>query len=159
MSSSAAVAYKGDPQLIIVSDLFGGQKTLKHVLNEPLDAHDLITKGIPRPAFVHFLKSLRFISSSIALEKAIGISERTLQRHKGDLEKHLSHEQSSRTWKFAHILAKATTVFGSQEEAEKWMVEPAIGLNGNTPIDLIATTAGADLVETFLDQIDHGVYV
>src|SRR3546814_20201970 len=76
-----------------------------------------------------------------------------------DAKKLLSKEQSGRAWKFAEIVAKATRVFGSQDKAEDWMEEPAIGLNGNAPIDLLSTTAGTELVENFLDQIEYGVYV
>jgi putative toxin-antitoxin system antitoxin component (TIGR02293 family) len=56
-------------------------------------------------------------------------------------------------------LAKATEVMGSQRHAEEWLSEPATGLNGQKPIDLLATAAGTDLVETFLGQIEYGVYV
>lgn len=61
--------------------------------------------------------------------------------------------------KFTEILAKATELFGSRQEAEHWLERPAIGLNRHRPIDLLAMPAGADLVETFLSQIEFGVYV
>src|SRR3546814_11534767 len=75
-----------------------------------------------------------------------------------DAKKLLSKEQSGRAWKFAEIVAKATRVFGSQDKAEDWMEEPAIGLNGNAPIDLLSTTAGPELVENFPVQIEYGSY-
>jgi putative toxin-antitoxin system antitoxin component (TIGR02293 family) len=61
--------------------------------------------------------------------------------------------------KFAEILAKATELFGSLQEAEHWLARPAIGLNRQRPVDLLATPAGVELVETFLSQIEFGVYV
>lgn len=61
--------------------------------------------------------------------------------------------------KFAEILAKATELFGSRQEAEHWLERPAIGLNRHRPIDLLATPAGAELVKTFLAQIEFCVYV
>lgn len=61
--------------------------------------------------------------------------------------------------KFAEILAKATELFGSRQEAEHWLDRPAIGLNRHRPIDLLATPAGAELVKTFLSQIEFGVYI
>jgi putative toxin-antitoxin system antitoxin component (TIGR02293 family) len=70
----------------------------------------------------------------------------------------LSHEQSGRTWKLAEILAKATDVLGSREEAEQWLERPAMGLNQRRPIDLLATPAGVEMVETFLERLDYGVY-
>ncbi|MBB4366824.1 putative toxin-antitoxin system antitoxin component (TIGR02293 family) [Bradyrhizobium sp. CIR18] len=65
----------------------------------------------------YFVSHLIFIQTD-SLEKAFGMSLRTFQRRKGAPDKPLSQEQSGRTWKFAEILAKATDVFGSQEEAE-----------------------------------------
>ncbi len=56
------------------------------------------------------------------------------------------------------ILATATEVLGSQEAAERWMEEPAIGLDQRRPIDLLSTSAGMDIVKTFLERLQHGVY-
>ena len=96
---------------------------------------------------------------AVALEKAVGMSLRTLQRRRADPGLPLSVDQSGRVWKFAEILAKATEVMGTQRDAEEWLDEPAMGLNGQKPLDLLATAAGTELVETFLGQIEYGVYV
>ena len=74
------------------------------------------------------------------------------------MPKRLSQEQSGRLWKFAEILEKAISVFGSQAEAEQFLDRPAIGLNQNRPIDLLATPAGVELVETHLERMKYGVY-
>jgi putative toxin-antitoxin system antitoxin component (TIGR02293 family) len=87
------------------------------------------------------------------------MSLRTYQRHRDAPAKPLNKEQSGRTWKFAEILALATAVFGSQEEAEQWLERPATGLNQRRPIDLLETPAGVELVESFLRRIEYGVYV
>ena len=59
----------------------------------------------------------------------------------------------------AEILAKASAILGSQEDAERWLQTLAIGLNRQRPIDLLATRAGAEIVENFLSQLEYGVYV
>jgi putative toxin-antitoxin system antitoxin component (TIGR02293 family) len=59
---------------------------------------------------------------------------------------------------FAEILVKATAVLGSQEEAEQWLLRPAMGLDQRRPIDLLATTAGAEIVQDFLGRLEYGVY-
>jgi putative toxin-antitoxin system antitoxin component (TIGR02293 family) len=86
------------------------------------------------------------------------MSVRTFQRRKDMPAKLLSQEQSGRTWKFAEILAKATDVLGSQDEAEQWLERPAIGLDRRRPIDLLATPAGVELVEQHLTRLEYGVY-
>jgi putative toxin-antitoxin system antitoxin component (TIGR02293 family) len=73
--------------------------------------------------------------------------------------KPLTPEQSGRAWKFAEILAKATLLLGSQEEAERWLERPATGLDQQRPIDLLATPAGVAIVEDFLLRLEHGVYM
>jgi len=107
----------------------------------------------------HLVGTLALVRSGPSLEKAVGISLRTLQRRKAAPAKRLSQEQSGRTWKFAEILAKASAIFGSQEEAERWLERPAMGLNQRRPLDLLATPTGIELVEDFLERLEYGVYM
>lgn len=139
-------------------ELFGGPNVLRHRVSSPLDAHEMILQGIPGQALEKLVARLRVLNAGDVFEKAFGMSERTFQRHKSDRSRILNTEQSSRTWNFARILAKATSVLGSQEEAEKWMIQPAIGLDNRRPIDLMSTAAGTDLVQEFLERLDYGVY-
>lgn len=141
-----------------VATLLGGQKILRAKVDSPLDAHEMILRGIPSRALRHLFDQLVVLRTTDSLEKAVGMSLRTFQRRKDAGSKALSQEQSGRTWKFAEILAKATEVLGSQEEAEKWLDRPAIGLNQRRPIDLLATPAGVKLVENHLTRLAYGVY-
>lgn len=146
-------------ETVDVADLFGGEKGLKHDVSNPVAIHELILVGIPGAALERLVKQLPAISDdSDAFEKAFGMSERTFQRHKADRTRMLSPEQSSRTWNFARLLAKAATVLGSQANAENWMLQPALGLEGRRPIDLLATAAGSDIVREYLERLDYGVY-
>lgn len=139
--------------------LLGGDRIMKRPVCTALDAHDLIVEGIPSKSLLHLVEGVRFLSAGDALNKAIGISIRTLQRRKSDApDKALSTEQSSRAWRFAEIIAKATDIMGSQEAAETWILEPAIGLDNRRPIDLLASSAGAEAVEDYLTRLEYGVY-
>ncbi len=119
-------------------DLFGGPNVVKHPVSSSIEAHDMILHGIPSQALEKLVHHLIFIDVTDAFEKAFGMSERTFQRYKSDHSRRLSAEQSSRTWNFARILTKATSVLGSQAEAEKWMMQPAMGLENRRPIELLA---------------------
>jgi putative toxin-antitoxin system antitoxin component (TIGR02293 family) len=141
-----------------VADLLGGAQVLRHRLRNPLDAHEMLLQGLPGEALVHLVDSLAVLRKPASLEKAVGMSLRTFQRRRDTPAKPLSQEQSGRTWKFAEILAKATAVLGSQEEAEQWLERPAIGLDRRRPIDLLATQAGVEIVEDFLERLEYGVY-
>ncbi len=136
-----------------VADLLG----LRRKLRSPIDVHEALVHGLPGAALTHLIGRLATIHSA-SLEKAVGMSVRTVQRRKGAPAKPLSQEQSGRTWKFAEILAKATAVLGSQDDAEQWLERPAIGLDQRRPIDLLATPAGTRIVEDYLERLELGVY-
>jgi len=142
-----------------VVDLLGGARFMPRPPRTPLDAHEMLLKGLPGRALSHLIDNLVVIEKTASLEKAVGMSLRTFQRRRDRPAKRLSQEQSGRTWKFAEILAKATEVFGTQEEAEQWLERPAIGLDERRPIDLLQTPAGVELVQKFLTQLEYGVYV
>jgi putative toxin-antitoxin system antitoxin component (TIGR02293 family) len=146
-------------QLQRVARLLGGPQVLRHPLRSALDAHEMLLHGLPGKALTCLIDNLLVIQGTASLEMAVGMSLRTFQRRKRKPAKLLSQEQSGRTWKFAEILAKATEMFGSQEDAEQWLERPAIGLDRRRPIDLLATPAGVELVEDYLRRIEYGVYV
>jgi putative toxin-antitoxin system antitoxin component (TIGR02293 family) len=160
--ASASVAVRGgeDDSTQRVADLLGGFRVLHRRLSNPLDAHELLSNGLPGAALTHLVSNLHVLRNPESLEKAVGMSLRTFQRRRDPAAKAkpLTAEQSARTWKFAEILAKATEVFGSQAEAEAWMERPAIGLEQHRPIDLLTTPAGVEVVETFLGRLEYGVY-
>jgi putative toxin-antitoxin system antitoxin component (TIGR02293 family) len=71
------------------------------------------------------------------------------------LEVHMTTRQE----RYATIFSKAVQVLGSEASAREWMGQPAIGLDQQIPATLVKTAGGAELVDTYLDQIEHGVYV
>ena len=140
-----------------ISDLLGGRRVLGFMVESELDAHALLHRGLPRAALSNLIGKLQVMPVDEASE-ALGISLRTLQRHKSTPAAPLDVQQSGRAWKFAEILAKATRVLGSQDEAEQWLRRPAIGLNQERPLDLLTTPAGLKLVEDYLGRLEYSVY-
>ncbi|MDO8912644.1 MAG: DUF2384 domain-containing protein [Phenylobacterium sp.] len=141
-----------------VSALLGGRDILRRDVDGPLDAHELLQAGLPARALTHLVDHVRLLRSPDQFEKAVGMSQRTLQRRREELHRPLNPEQGGRTWKFAEVLAKATAVFGSQLEAEQWLQHPAMGLNQRKPLDLLSTAAGIEAVEEHLGRLEYGVY-
>lgn len=158
LPAKPAPAQADTPELQQVAALLGGSRVLQHALTGPLDAHEMLVQGLPGTALQHLVDNLLILRKTASLEKAVGMSLRTFQRRRDAPAKPLNQEQSGRTWKFARILAKATAVLGSQQEAEQWLERPATGLNQRRPIDLLATPAGVELVEDFLQRLEYGVY-
>lgn len=138
--------------------VLGGAKSVGRPVRNRLEAHETIQKGFRAGVLDYLRKQLVTLDASRDLEKALGISMRTVQRRKKTPNRRLSPEQSGRAWKFAEILGKATRLFGSQEEAEAWLERPAMALNQRKPIDLLSTPAGIESLEQLLGRIEYGVY-
>jgi putative toxin-antitoxin system antitoxin component (TIGR02293 family) len=149
-----------DQRLGKVANLLGGRKVLRRQPATQLEAHEMLSDGLPARSMKSLVGHLSILGRSTepSLAKVLGTSLRTIQRQKNAPNKRLSPEQSGRMWKFAEVLAKATDVFGSQSDAEQWMQRPAMGLDGRRPIDLLLTPPGTELVEDFLERIEQGIY-
>jgi len=158
--SGKTVAFKPSPRRkwSTAESVIGGKEVLGRTLSTPLDAHRAIEDGFPNSAMHALVDGFSILDPSVVVDKALGISTRTLQRSREHPNKKLSIEQSSRLWATAELIETALRVFGNQEAVERWMMQPAIGLDDQRPIDLIATSAGSDVVRTFLNRLDYGVY-
>jgi putative toxin-antitoxin system antitoxin component (TIGR02293 family) len=88
---------------------------------------------------------------------SIVIPERTLKHRKSRKER-LSREESDKAIRTARLLARAQSIFGSQEKALLWMRQAKQRFGGRTPLDMLTTEAGGRLVEEMLIQIDEGMF-
>ena len=52
----------------------------------------------------------------------------------------------------------AIRVLGSRELAEHWLAQPALALDGQRPLDLLATAPGVEAVKDLLTRMEFGVY-
>ena len=69
----------------------------------------------------------------------------------------LSQVQSDRFTRFLRLFQMATDTFGSPNKGIDWLNRSTRALDGQTPMGLLDTEAGARLVETLLTRIDHGI--
>jgi putative toxin-antitoxin system antitoxin component (TIGR02293 family) len=134
--------------------LMGGAKALRLRAATPLALHDVVGKGLPPVAFEGLAKSLRL--EHRALLAAVTVSPRTLARrqHEGTL----SAEESDRLLRVARIAAQAEEALGGREPAIAWLHAQNRALGGKTPLDLVRTDAGAELVSDVLGRLEHGVF-
>ena len=112
-----------------------------------------IEKGFPVRAITNLLQA-GFSRAEIG--KVI-IPERTL-KHRRSRKEPLSKEESDKALRTARILAEARTLFGSTEAALQWMRTAKRRFAGRTPVEMIATEAGARLVEEMLVQTEEGLF-
>ena len=163
MGTSSAVAQRSVERQIAdndragAGDLLGGARLLRRLPLSRAEVHARIVDGIPYSA-LFFLTEHVTVLSEEDVANVVGISTRTLRRQKDEPKKSMPTDLASKTWLFAETLAKATDVFGGRREAERWMSESAMGLDGARPIDLLRTLQGAELVNEFLSRLEYGVY-
>jgi putative toxin-antitoxin system antitoxin component (TIGR02293 family) len=138
-------------------DFLGGARLIKRRPSSRAEVHAMLVDGIPYAVLFHLTSSIRALTEQDVFN-VVGISERTLRRQKDAPGKTMPADLASRTWLFAETLAKAAEVFGSREDAERWMSAEVMGLDGARPISLMRTVQGAELVNEFLVRLEHGVY-
>ncbi|MCH7398416.1 DUF2384 domain-containing protein [Belliella sp. DSM 107340] len=87
----------------------------------------------------------------------IHLSDRTLQRYKKD-RKSFEPIQSERILKLAILFKFGEEVFGDLELFRLWLHESCIPLGSQSPLSLLDTTFGIDLVKDELGRIQHGIF-
>lgn len=154
-----AATASADPGVGRVVDLLGGRSTFDLPFSTALEAHESIQRGFPSKSLLAFVREFPTIGREDTIDKVVGVSLRTFQRHKkAGAKERLNREQSGKLYKAAEIVAKTVDVLGSREAAERFLEKPALALDGKRPIDLLSTPAGAELVDKHLTRIDYGVY-
>lgn len=56
------------------------------------------------------------------------------------------------------ILLLANRVLGSSKAAERWLIDPALGLGHRVPCGLLLTGSGYTEIAELLSRIEYGVY-
>jgi putative toxin-antitoxin system antitoxin component (TIGR02293 family) len=87
---------------------------------------------------------------------AVILPRRTLSHRKAKRED-LTREESDRAVRLTRILALAEVVFGDLEKSFRWLRTGKSRLDGRSPLGVVASEAGARLVEEMLYQIDEGM--
>jgi len=85
------------------------------------------------------------------------VPKRTLARRVAANEP-LTVEETDKAMRLERIAALADRVFGNPEKARRWLRKPKRLLQGNTPVDFLASEVGARTVEEMLYRIEHGMF-
>ena len=113
----------------------------------------LVEKRLP----VTTIKSLVRGGLSDAEVYQLIVPRRTLA-HRIARHQPLSKDESDRAVRVARISAMAEQVFGEPEGAWRWLRKSKSRFGGRPPMEMLATEAGARLVEEMIVQIDHGIF-
>jgi putative toxin-antitoxin system antitoxin component (TIGR02293 family) len=129
-----------------------GRKLGASSIRSDRDLAALVDRGLPATA----IKSLVRDGLSDAEAYQLIVPRRTLA-HRVAKHQPLSKDESDKAVRVARITAMGEQVFGESERAWRWMRKPKRRFDGKTPIEMLATEAGARLVEEMIAQIDDGL--
>lgn len=147
----AATASRTRPS---VEALLGGRAVLRARPGSPLEWVAVIRRGLPAAAVDALVGSLRVTQTELAA--AVGISERTLTRRKG--QGTLTSDESAKLVRLARVAERAAEVFEGLDVALDWLKAPNAALGAVTPLSLLDTDIGSDAVLDTLGRVEHGVF-
>jgi len=110
-------------------------------------------KGLKAQAVFDFILISQF--SNQLIEQLLKKTLKTFTNYK-DQNTLLDSAISEKLLKLFALYDKGVSVFGSIEEFNKWMAEPAFGLGNQIPSSLLDTITGIDLVGEELTRIEYG---
>ena len=112
------------------------------------DLVSAVRHGLPVSAVDEFIQSGAITSGEI---NDLILPRRTLSNRKAVGT--LTADQSDKLVRVGRVIAKAEETFGTPEKAHRWLRRPTAALNGEAPLNLLDTEAGARLVEDLLISI------
>lgn len=134
-----------------VARKLGGEAVLGQSVRSLADLALAVRRRLP-------LVTLKGLAAAGLTEQEIErfvIPQRT-RRHRAEKKQPLTIEESDRAVRLLRIQTVAEETLGSQEKASRWLRRPLAELNGETPLDIAQTEAGARVIETILAKIAWG---
>lgn len=150
MSRAAAVEVPaGEPPAFLkrVQDMLG-----VHRLRTDQDLVELVEARLSTQA----IAGLRRSGLTDEELYSLVVPRRTLT-HRRARHEALSRDESDRVVRIARIASLGEHVFGDRERSWRWLRAVKRQFQGRSPIQLMATEAGARLVEELLYRVDEGM--
>lgn len=140
--------------LDLVIELLGGTRALGSAPRTLLDLVEHIRAGLSPKSVERLTEQLEMSEDELCA--ALGIPRRTLTRRKN--EPRLDPKESEAVLRLARVAGRAADVLGDLAAAHRWLRKPNRALGGRTPLSLLDTELGAELVTDVLGRIEHGVF-
>jgi putative toxin-antitoxin system antitoxin component (TIGR02293 family) len=125
-----------------------------YTLDNDMDVITMSRKGVSKQLLLA-LSDLSGISIH-QLAQLLPITERTIQRY--DKEQKFSRDVSEHILIIVRVVDQAYQVLEEQETVKDWLTTPLVALGQRTPLSLLDTSFGAQLVMDELGRLEHGVY-
>lgn len=141
-------------ELALLEKVLGGKKVLRKSIKSRMDLVDLSNHGVTKDALSNLAKYFSFSIKQIA--QLLPVTERTIQRYTPD--KPFNPIVSEQILQIAEVAAKGSEVFDSRDKFLSWMNFPNKALDDKTPMSLLKSKFGTEMVLDELGRIEHGVF-
>jgi len=118
------------------------------------DILKLTREGLPKRVLMLMAKQISLTLQE--LSDIMHISDRTLQRYDDDAI--VKTEYAEKAIDLARLYTRGEEVFDSIDKFKKWMRTPSVIFKGETPLSLLDTSVGFDMVFDELGRIEHGIF-
>ncbi|BBO56953.1 type II RES/Xre toxin-antitoxin system antitoxin [Cobetia sp. AM6] len=117
--------------------------------------HEALSAGISYKVYTKLTEATGLESKELA--RYVGIPPATLKR-RADTG-YFRPAEGDRLYRFAEVYKSAADLFeGDKAKAKGWLLRPVRGLGGHRPVEMVATTAGAEAVLDLIGRLEHGVF-
>lgn len=152
VNEPAAAYYAAPSSMMPFYNLLGGVK--QSSFSTDYDILQLTRHGLQKRVLLGLAKKISLTLQE--LSNIMHISERTFQRYEdSDIVK---PEYSEKAVELARLYTRGEEVFGSMDNFKIWMKTPSAVFNSESPIALLDTSFGFDMVFTELGRIEHGIF-
>ena len=134
--------------------VLGGERTFRRSLRNRIDLIELGKIGLTKAALLHLADYLDLTLSQIA--NLLPITERTIQRYSDD--QHFSPSVSEHILQIAECTAVGVKVFEDKGKFLAWLRHPNRVLDQQTPMSLLSSRFGSEMVLDALGRIEYGVF-
>jgi len=147
---------KGSPNMELqgMIEVLGGERSFHKSLRNRIDLIELGKIGLTKAALLHLVDYLDITLSQMA--NLLPITERTIQRYSDD--RHFSPSVSEHILKIAECTAVGIKVFEDKGKFLAWLHHPNRALGQQTPMSLLSSRFGSEMVLDALGRIEYGVF-
>lgn len=136
-----------------LSSILAGKQTLRGDIASRIDLIKLSSKGVTKASLLRLAGYLELSLGQMA--KLLPITERTIQRYTN--RQRFNRVVSEQILQVAEVAARGVGVFGDKERFLAWMKSPSPALGDRTPISLLCSRFGNEVVLDELGRIEYGI--
>jgi putative toxin-antitoxin system antitoxin component (TIGR02293 family) len=137
-----------------ITQILGDQHIPSLQMNTYFDMIALGDQGLTKNALTNLAHFLNLSMSQIA--QILSISERTIQRYSASHK--LSSGISEHVLHITEVVSKGMDVFEKRERFLAWLNHPNTALANKTPLNLLKSRFGIDILLKELGKLEHGVF-